>query len=325
MPGTLPGADVGGEQLGRGVRVAVQRGGYVRVRRVRPSGTAVAQQVRQRGAEPERHHRQARHEHHHRPRRPGRARGGQQVVDDLAEHAERQGADRRPAGERRARSGVPGVSHAPSAYAPYASTPTGSVIAVFSCRPSQMPGSGCMTPNPHMPPRPTQPDQTATAAGAAIRNRRPLRGALMTAARRDHLRHAPGGTTRRRRTRAKSSSYGPAGRPHGARAERIHGAGGPGSRRLKRDAATGALAWTQADDQPRDVRGDMRQRRGPDPPGPWATVVHPAVSPWYSSVSQRCRGAAPVAVGLQRPVGGAERLGAGPAPGFEVAANHCRT
>ena len=65
-----------------------------------PSGTADAQQVRERGAEPEHHHRHARHEHDYWPRCPVRSGGGQQVVDDLAEHAERQGTDRRPAGER---------------------------------------------------------------------------------------------------------------------------------------------------------------------------------------------------------------------------------
>ncbi|MGA3151882.1 MAG: hypothetical protein ACLPN6_08775 [Streptosporangiaceae bacterium] len=32
-----------------------------------------------------------------------------------------------------------------------------------------MPGSGWMMPNPHSSPSPTQPDHTATAAGAAIR------------------------------------------------------------------------------------------------------------------------------------------------------------
>ena len=91
-------------------------------------------------------------------------------MNHLAEHPEQQGPDGEPAGERAARSGVTGVSHAPSAYAPYASTPTGRVIAVSSCKPLTMPGSGCTTPNPHMPPRPTHRDQTATAAGAAITN-----------------------------------------------------------------------------------------------------------------------------------------------------------
>lgn len=71
----------------------------------------------------------------------------------------------------RARSGAPGVSHDPSAYAPYASTPIGSVIAVFSRSASKMPGSGWMTPKPHIVPRPTHPDHTATAAGAAMSSR----------------------------------------------------------------------------------------------------------------------------------------------------------
>src|SRR5215469_13959688 len=66
-------------------------------------------------------------------------------------------------------AGVPGWSHAPMAYAPYASTPTGSVIAVLMLNPPTIPGSGWTTPNPHSIPSPTQPDQTATAAGAAIR------------------------------------------------------------------------------------------------------------------------------------------------------------
>ena len=42
----------------------------------------------------------------------------------------------------RASSEAPGVSHARNAYAPYASTPTGSVIAVLMVNPSAMPGSG---------------------------------------------------------------------------------------------------------------------------------------------------------------------------------------
>src|SRR5215470_18017565 len=45
--------------------------------------------------------------------------------------------------------------------------PIGRVIAVFNARPSQMPGSGCTTPNPDKVPRPTQPDQIATNAGNA--------------------------------------------------------------------------------------------------------------------------------------------------------------
>src|SRR5579872_526550 len=68
----------------------------------------------------------------------------------------------------RARSGAPGISHAPSAYAPYASTPTGSVIAVFRVNPAPMPGSRLTRPKPHMAPRATQPPQIEVAAGAAI-------------------------------------------------------------------------------------------------------------------------------------------------------------
>ncbi len=69
----------------------------------------------------------------------------------------------------RAVSHEPGVSHARSAYAPYASTPTGSVIAVLMVNPSAMPGSGWTMPNPQRVPSPTQPDHTAIAAGEAIR------------------------------------------------------------------------------------------------------------------------------------------------------------
>src|SRR5215468_570092 len=45
--------------------------------------------------------------------------------------------------------------------------PIGSVIAVFNASRSQIPGSGCTTPNPDKAPRPTQPDQIATNAGNA--------------------------------------------------------------------------------------------------------------------------------------------------------------
>src|SRR6266581_2788553 len=79
-----------------------------------------------------------------------------------------------PTADRRANvcaaAGAARVSHAASAYVAYASTPTGSVIAVFSRAPPQMPGSGWITPNPHSPPSPTHPDHTATAAGEAIRS-----------------------------------------------------------------------------------------------------------------------------------------------------------
>jgi hypothetical protein len=67
----------------------------------------------------------------------------------------------------RACGGDAGDIHAPSAYAAYASTPTGRVIAVLTVRPL-MPGSSRTGPNPHSSPRPTHPDQIATAAGAAI-------------------------------------------------------------------------------------------------------------------------------------------------------------
>src|SRR6266536_434660 len=79
-----------------------------------------------------------------------------------------------PTADRRANvcagAGAPGVSHAASAYVAYASTPTGSVIAVLIARPGTIPGSGWTIPNPHSVPSPTQPDHTATAAGEAIRS-----------------------------------------------------------------------------------------------------------------------------------------------------------
>src|SRR5262249_5605955 len=68
----------------------------------------------------------------------------------------------------RARPEEEGDIHAPSAYAAYASTPTGRVIAVFKVNPPPIPGSRFTGPNPHNPPSPTHPDQIATAAGAAI-------------------------------------------------------------------------------------------------------------------------------------------------------------
>ena len=95
--GHLPGREVSGEQLGGGFPVAVQpgeRAGYVI-----GYGGYGAQQVRERRAEPERGDGQAGHQHHDGPRCPRRVRGVQQVVDHLAQHAERQGAERRPARE----------------------------------------------------------------------------------------------------------------------------------------------------------------------------------------------------------------------------------
>jgi hypothetical protein len=41
------------------------------------------------------------------------------------------------------------------------------VIPVFTASRSQIPGSGCTTPNPDKAPRPTHPDQIATNAGNA--------------------------------------------------------------------------------------------------------------------------------------------------------------
>src|ERR1700756_3890517 len=78
----------------------------------------------------------------------------------------------------RAPSGVAGLSHTFRPYVPYASTPIGRVIAVLTQKPPPMPGSRFTGPNPHMPPRPTQPDQMATAAGAAMTRRGQGRGAV---------------------------------------------------------------------------------------------------------------------------------------------------
>src|SRR5258708_16874869 len=89
---------------------------------------------------------------------------------------------RAPIAERRANVRAapltPALSHAPSAYAAYASTPTGRVIAVLSRTAGQMPGSGWTTPNPHSVPSPTQPDQIATAAGDALSHSGQRRGPL---------------------------------------------------------------------------------------------------------------------------------------------------
>jgi tetratricopeptide (TPR) repeat protein len=46
----------------------------------------------------------------------------------------------------------------------------GEAVTLNNIGPGTMPGSGCTMPNPHSPPSPTQPDHTAAAAGAAIRN-----------------------------------------------------------------------------------------------------------------------------------------------------------
>ena len=59
------------------------------------------------------------------------------------------------------------VSQARSAYAAYASTPTGRVMDVSRCSDGQMPGSGETSPNPVSLAMPTQPDHTSAAAGAA--------------------------------------------------------------------------------------------------------------------------------------------------------------
>src|SRR5712671_6445223 len=59
------------------------------------------------------------------------------------------------------------ASQARSAYAAYASTPTGRVMDVSRCRDGRMPGSGETSPNPVFCAMPTQPDHTSAAAGAA--------------------------------------------------------------------------------------------------------------------------------------------------------------
>ena len=59
------------------------------------------------------------------------------------------------------------ASQARSAYAAYASTPTGRVMDVSRCSDGQMPGSGETRPNPVLCAMPTQPDHTSAAAGAA--------------------------------------------------------------------------------------------------------------------------------------------------------------
>lgn len=59
------------------------------------------------------------------------------------------------------------ASQARSAYAAYASTPTGRVMDVSRCSDGQMPGSGETRPNPVFCAMPTQPDHTSAAAGAA--------------------------------------------------------------------------------------------------------------------------------------------------------------
>src|SRR5436853_7773538 len=63
------------------------------------------------------------------------------------------------------------ASQARSAYAAYASTPTGRVMDVSRCSDGRMPGSGETSPNPVFCAIPTQPDHTSAAAGAARTSR----------------------------------------------------------------------------------------------------------------------------------------------------------
>src|SRR6185312_462019 len=64
-------------------------------------------------------------------------------------------------------TGCSRASQARSAYAAYASTPTGRVMDVSRCSDGQMPGSGEISPNPVFCAMPTHPDHTSAAAGAA--------------------------------------------------------------------------------------------------------------------------------------------------------------
>src|SRR5271157_529810 len=61
----------------------------------------------------------------------------------------------------------PPASQARSAYAAYASTPTGRVMDVSRRSDGQIPGSGETSPNPVFCAMPTQPENTSTVAGAA--------------------------------------------------------------------------------------------------------------------------------------------------------------
>jgi hypothetical protein len=106
-------------------------------------GSSIAQQVCQRCAEPESDHGQARHENDDRPRCPGRMRCAEQVVDDLAEHAERKATDGRPPREPTGRLRyVRGQPRPQRVRAVRLDPPTGSVIAVLRVNPSAMPGTG---------------------------------------------------------------------------------------------------------------------------------------------------------------------------------------
>src|SRR5258707_2736098 len=79
----------------------------------------------------------------------------EQIADHLANRRVRSLIDSSP------------VSQARSAYAAYASTPTGRVMDVSRCSDGQMPGSGETSPNPVLCAMPAQPDHTSAAAGAA--------------------------------------------------------------------------------------------------------------------------------------------------------------
>src|SRR6266702_5178296 len=76
-------------------------------------------------------------------------------------------------------TGCSRASQARSAYAAYASTPTGRVKDVSRCSEGRMPGSGETSPNPVFCAIPTQPDHTSAAAGAARTSNGQDRTALM--------------------------------------------------------------------------------------------------------------------------------------------------
>jgi hypothetical protein len=137
------------------------------IRAVSAAGVG-AEHVRQRGAHGQDQDRQAGHEGGDRPRRLRRPGLGEQAVGDLPGHAEREKTADHLANRRvRPLTACSPASQARSAYAAYASTPTGRVMAVSRCRDGQIPGSGETSPNPVFCAMPTEPDHTSAAAGAA--------------------------------------------------------------------------------------------------------------------------------------------------------------
>ena len=125
-------------------------------------GYGYPQQVRERRpSHPERHDRQAGHEHHNRPGGPVRVRGDEEVICELAAaEARRQSSTggRTPGRSPRLRRGR--VTH--RAHTPHTPRRRPGVIAGVEagavCDPRER-------VDPHIPPSPTHPDQTVTAAG----------------------------------------------------------------------------------------------------------------------------------------------------------------